>query len=137
MVPEFKTIAQAIADVGLHAPEGTYVFQDLKGVETGYTFPELEKLTAARAAALQGKGMKQGDRIGLIVIEPEDFVLTFLAALRIGVVPVPLYPPMSFANLDAYADRTAKVLDSAGARLLVASAKLQNILCLFLSELKF
>ncbi len=125
---QFRTVAQAIAEVGLHYPEHDFVFQDLKGAETQYTFVDLEKNTARRAAALQAYGMKKGDRVGLIVIEPEDFVLTFLACLRVGVVPVPLYPPLSFGNLDAYADRTAKVLTSSASRLLIASGKLQNVL---------
>jgi fatty-acyl-CoA synthase len=128
MQKDFRTIAEAVANVGKHHPDLGFVFQDLDGKETAYTFPQVERQTATRAANLQAAGLRQGDRLGLIVIEPEDFVLTFLAAVRIGVVPVPLYPPLSFGNLDAYADRTAKVLESAGARLLVASAKLQNVL---------
>jgi acyl-CoA synthetase (AMP-forming)/AMP-acid ligase II len=125
---QFRTVAPAIAEVGLHYPEHDFVFQDLKGNETRYSFVELEQNTARRAAALQAYGMQKGDRVGLIVIEPEDFVLTFLACLRVGVVPVPLYPPLSFGNLDAYADRTAKVLTSSASRLLIASGKLQNVL---------
>lgn len=128
MQTEFRTIAEAVANVGIHHPGHGFVFQDLEGKETSYHFPEVEKQTATRAANLQAAGLRKGDRVGLIVIEPEDFVLTFLAAIRVGVVPVPLYPPLSFGNLDAYADRTAKVLESAGAKLLVASAKLQNVL---------
>lgn len=125
---DFRTVAEAVANVGKHYPEHTFVFQDLQGVETTYTFPEIATATARRAAGLQAMGLAQGDRVGLIVIEPEDFVLTFLAALRVGIVPVPLYPPMSFASLDAYAERTAKVLASAEAGVLLASSKLQNVL---------
>mgnify|MGYP000076317884 CR=1 FL=1 len=124
----FRTVAQAIAEVGQHYPEHDFVFQDLKGEETAYTFVDVEEHTARRAAALQSFGLEKGDRVGLIVIEPEDFVLSFLACLRVGVVPVPLYPPLSFGNLDAYADRTAKVLDSSSSKLLIASSKLQNVL---------
>ncbi len=124
----FRTVAQAIAEVGQHFPENDFVFQDLKGEETSYSFVDVEAHTARRAASLQSFGLAKGDRVGLIVIEPEDFVLTFLACLRVGVVPVPLYPPLSFGNLDAYADRTAKVLDSSSSKLLIASSKLQNVL---------
>lgn len=125
---QFETIAQAIAQVGQVFPGNTYVFQDMNGVETEYTFPQIEQDTARRAAALQQMGLRKGDRLGLIVIEPEDFVLTFFAAIRIGVAPVPLYPPLSFGSLDAYAERTAKVLTASGARALVASGRLKNIL---------
>lgn len=128
MVPHFSTVAQAIAEVGKHYPANDFIFQDLDGKETAYTFVQLEQATAARAAALQAYGLRKGDRVALVVIEPEDFVLTFFACVRIGAVPVPLYPPLSFGSLDAYLDRTARVLDSSGSVLLVASSRLQNVL---------
>ncbi len=128
MLPKFLTVAQAIAEVGRYYPEHDMVFQDLAGKETAFTFVELERETAVRATALFDLGLAKGDRFGMVVIEPEDFVLTFLAALRSGIVPVPLYPPMSFASLDAYHERTAKVLASAEARVVFASTRLQNVL---------
>ncbi len=128
MLPNFTTVAEAIANVGRYYPENDFVFQDLKGEETSFTFVRIEAETASRAKALQDLGLRKGDRLGLVVIEPEDFVLNFLAALRVGVVPVPLYPPMSFGALDAYAERTARVLSDAEARFVLVSSKLQNIL---------
>ncbi len=124
----FRTVSQAVAEVGELAPHAGYVFQDMKGVETRYSYREVETLTAARANGLAKLGLKKGDRIGLVVIEPEDFVLTFLAAVRLGVVPVPLYPPLSFGALDAYAERTQRVLELSKARVLFASERLQNVL---------
>jgi len=124
----YRTVAEAIARVGQDWPASGYTFQDLEGNETTYSFADVEKLTARRAAALQALGLQKGDRVGLVIIEPEPFVLTFLAAIRIGVVPVPMYPPLSFGNLDAYVDRTARILESAGAKLLVTSARLSNVL---------
>jgi fatty-acyl-CoA synthase len=128
VLPSFQTVAQAIAEVHTFYPEHDFVFQDMTGQEARYTFVDLERETRDRAGHLLALGLGRGDRVGLVVIEPEDFVLTFLAALRCGVVPVPLYPPMSFASLDAYHERTAKVLTSAEARVVVASAKLQHVL---------
>jgi len=128
MLPQFTTVAEAIANVGKYFPENDFVFQDLAGDETSYTFVRIETETASRGKALQDLGLNKGDRIGLVVIEPEDFVLNFLACLRIGVVPVPLYPPMSFGALDAYAERTGRVLADAEARIVLVSKRLQNIL---------
>lgn len=134
MAAIFSTVAEAIAEVGSRYPDHGFVFQDLKGDEASYPFPQLAEATARRAAALQQLELEKGDRLGLIVIEPEDFIITFLAALRVGVVPVPLYPPMSFGNLDAYAARTARVLDNAGAKVLVTSARLKNIVWSLVDE---
>jgi fatty-acyl-CoA synthase len=127
-MPFFDTVAAAVAGAGQRWPQQGYVFQDSKGDERACSYVEVERATAGRAAAMQRMGLRQGDRVGLVVIEPEDFVLTFLAAIRIGVVPVPLYPPMSFSALDAYVDRTARVLELSEARVLFASEKLQNVL---------
>jgi len=124
----YRTVAEAIARVGRDWPASGYTFQDLDGTETTYGFADVEKLTAVRAAALQALGLRKGDRLGLVIIEPEQFVLTFLAAIRVGVIPVPMYPPLSFGNLDAYVDRTARILESAGATVLVTSARLSNVL---------
>jgi len=124
----FTTVTQAIEEVGLHHPEGDFIFQDMKGEETRRRFADLPQITAPRCAALQAMGLNKGDRVGLIIVEPEDFVLSFFACLRIGVVPVPLYPPMSFGQLDAYVDRTATVLASSGAKALLATDSLQKIL---------
>ena len=128
MQTPFSTVAEAIAHAGNRWPKNGFVFQDEAGAETTYSFSQIERDTAGRAAAMQALGLKKGDRMGVIVVEPEQFVLTFLAALRVGVVPVPLYPPLSLGNLDAYAHRTATILTSAGARVLVASSRLQNLL---------
>ncbi len=128
MPTPFATVAEAIALAGQHWPQNGFTFQDEAGEETAYSFGEIERETARRAAGLQAMGLQKGDRVGLIVIEPELFVLAFLACLRVGVVPVPLYPPLSMGNLDAYAQRTATILQSAGARVLISSARLQNLL---------
>ena len=124
----YHTMAEAILDVGNEWPTNGFTFQDLQGKESFYAFPALVEEAKRRAKALQDLGLKKGDTFGLIVVEPEDFVLTFLGAMLCGVLPVPLYPPLSFGALDAYARRTAKVLTSANARVLIASEKLQNVL---------
>jgi len=128
MTNDFRTIAEAVAGMGALHPDRHFVFQDVRGEETTYRFAQIDEDTRRRAAGLQALGLSKGDRFGLIVIEPEAFILTFLAATRLGAIPVPLYPPMSFANLDAYADRTARILSDAGATVLLASKRLENIL---------
>ena len=126
--PRFPTLARALEEVARACPGNGFVFQDDHGEETRLSYPDIERVTARRAAALQARGLKKGDRIGLIVVEPQEFVLTFLAAVRVGVVPVPLYPPLALGALDAYGDRSSAILEAAGARVLVASSRLQNVL---------
>lgn len=123
-----RTVAEAIASVGRRWPTNGYTFQDLKGNETFYSFPDVEVQSAGRAAALQALGVRKGDRLGMVVIEPEDFVLTFLGALRIGAVPVPVYPPLGLGNFDAYGKRVAQLFQASEASLLITSPQLQYVL---------
>ncbi|MBU8897137.1 fatty acyl-AMP ligase [Corallococcus sp. M34] len=133
--PSHRTLAEAIARVGVLHPENGFTFQDLEGHETFVAFPDLDRRTALLAAGLQRLGLERGDRLGLLIILPEDFILTFLAALRLGVIPVPVYPPMYLNNLEDYARTTTTILKAAGARFLVASDELLGALETFLDWL--
>jgi len=124
----YENIAEAIADIGRIYPENGFVFQDWRGRETEYRFSEVEEDSRRRAAALQGIGLRKGDRMGLLVSEPEDFVLTFLAAVQIGVIPVPLSPPFALGGLDTYLQETTRILTDSDASHLVISPSLTSLL---------
>src|SRR6218665_1251319 len=124
----YATVIEALVGAARHLPENGFPFQEMRGTETKLTYVQLEAETARRAAGLQALGLGQGERLGLIVIEPREFILSFLAAVRVGAVPVPLYPPMSLGELDAYVERTAGMLRAASVRLLFISAELQSVL---------
>lgn len=128
MKPTGDTLAASIANCADLYPDKGFTFQNMAGEEHFWSFVDVERESAARAKALQDLGLRKGDRLGLIIIEPQDFVLSFLAAARVGVVPVPLYPPMSMGELDSYVDRLTGILTTANAKLLLASEKLKNVL---------
>ena len=134
ITPHYRSLAEAIVGVAAAWPNQGFTFGDLAGHDRHYDFPALAEATVGIAAELQRHGLKKGDRIGLVIVEPEDFVLTFLAAVRLGLVPVPLYPPLSLGGLDAYREKTRKVLRTSGARALVASARLQNLLWAYVDD---
>src|SRR5437588_561254 len=67
----------------------------------------------APASALAGHGVRAGDKVCLIYPTCAEFFYTFFGAMRIGAVPVPLYPTLGveqtgaiFANADAVAVAT-------------------------------
>ncbi|KAL3669567.1 hypothetical protein V7S43_004954 [Phytophthora oleae] len=77
-------------------------FADDKGViMASLTCAELNKrvqnlaglLLASTQHYTKGLGLKQGDRVLLVYPPGLDFIVTFLACLRAGVVAVPVYPP--------------------------------------------
>ena len=81
-----------------------------------------------RARQLRALGLQKGDRVAFVIPETDDFVLTFLGALAAGVVPVPMYPPLSFGKLDAYVDTAARIVHASGARMVLTDARMQSIL---------
>jgi fatty-acyl-CoA synthase len=92
--------------------------------------PWSELLERARhtAGALCDIGVQRGDRIALIFPTSPEFFDGFFGALLAGAVPVPLYPPVRLGRLDEYAQRTAAMLDAAGARLVLTDPRVRRLL---------
>ncbi|RYY35278.1 hypothetical protein EON62_02620, partial [archaeon] len=64
-------------------------------------------------------GLTQGDRVLLVFMPSLDFIVTFLACLRAGLVAVPVYPPdprRARANIAAF----AQVTSDCGAKLAIS-----------------
>ncbi len=105
-----------------------YTFLDSANKPTLFTYARLWQAGEVRARALLGFGLNRGDRVAMVLAQPEDFVITFLGALIAGLVPVPMFPPLSFGKLDAYADSAVSILTAAGARLIVTDKPLSSVL---------
>jgi fatty-acyl-CoA synthase len=65
-----------------------------------FTFQELNKRSNKTANALLELGVKQGDRIGLLMFNCNEFVETYFAASKIGAVLVPLNIRLAAPELD-------------------------------------
>jgi acyl-CoA synthetase (AMP-forming)/AMP-acid ligase II len=74
------------------------------------TYGHLWKQSARYAAGLRKFGVERGDRVCLIYPTCAEFFYTFFGALRLGAVPVPLYPTLGV-------DGTANILRDSGSRL--------------------
>jgi fatty-acyl-CoA synthase len=121
----------ALADAaGPGAPAGPLaVVSTAQGrAEGSFSFTAVEHISARFGGALQALGLRKGDRVALILPANDDFVLSFLGAIRAGVVPVPIYPPMALGQLQAYLDNTRHIVAKSGARVLVTTAKIKRLL---------
>ncbi len=112
--------AQEVTDRGF-----VFLSNDLE--ETSYPFDKLVAEAHKRGRHLQRMGLKKGDRLAMIIPESEDFVLTFLGAVSVGVVPVPMYPPLALGKLDGFMDTAARIIATAGAKKLVTTKKVAPI----------
>ena len=115
--------AQGITDRGF-----TFVGARGPGEDLTLSFDELRLEALRRASHLRAMGLAKGDRLALVIPEGEDFIPTFLAALWLGVVPVPLYPPVSLGKLDAFMDALVGILNVAQPKALVTSERVGKVL---------
>ncbi|HKQ68726.1 MAG TPA: fatty acyl-AMP ligase [Polyangiaceae bacterium] len=113
-----RTLIDALRDNAKHTEKGiTFVRSD--GREQTLSYRDVWSEARRRALVLADHGIVKGDRIVLTLPEPDDFVLTFFGALAAGAVPVPLYPPQTLAKLDAYLANLSRIVEVAGAKLIV------------------
>ena len=128
------TVAAAIPSAARRWPDNGFRFDDGAGTVTSLPFPALDERTAQAAAGLAAQGLAPGDRVGLVLIDPEEFVVVFLAAIRLGAVPVPLYPPRTLGSIEAHLRSTSAIVRAAGARLLVVSPRLRHLLATLVDD---
>src|SRR6201987_5600994 len=79
------------------------------------TYGRLWEQSGRYAAALARAGIGPGDKICLIYPTCAEFFYTFFGALRIGAVPVPLYPTLGVeATANILRDSESKVVATIG-----------------------
>lgn len=101
-----------------------------------WSFADLSREADRRARYFRSLGLKQGDRLAMIVPDGKDFVLSFVGAVRAGIVPVPMYPPLALGKLDSYIDTAGRILGAAGAKMLLTTKQVSPILWSLLSKVK-
>ncbi|MEZ4298708.1 MAG: fatty acyl-AMP ligase [Polyangiaceae bacterium] len=122
-----RTFIDVLRDNASHADRAV-TFMRGNGEERRVSYPDLWAEARRRAHALLGLGLQKGDRVALILPEPDEFVLTFIAALTAGVVAVPMYPPQTLAKMEAYGETVRHVLAASGARVLVTNETLEPLI---------
>ncbi len=118
----------AALDAGEGMTTKGYTFLDRDQKEQFFSFDRLREEAMRRAAHFRSYGLKQGDRLAMVLPDGEDFVPTFLGAVWAGLVPVPLYPPLSLGKLDSYIATLVSILNKARPTYLVTNAKVQQVL---------
>src|SRR5258708_27523081 len=113
-----RTLPQAIEDAAKAAPSRGFRFIPETGVpgfsgpgrsepppgpaaggapaidpnQTSYSFTAVERFSARLGGALQALGLRNRDRVALILPNNDDFVLCFLRAILPAIFPAPIYP---------------------------------------------
>ncbi|MGD0677472.1 MAG: fatty acyl-AMP ligase [Polyangiaceae bacterium] len=98
------------------------------GSEASFSYTAVERMSARFGGALQALGLRKGDRVALILPNNDDFVLCFFGAIRAGIIPAPIYPPMALGQLQPYLDNTRHIVAKSGARVLVTTTRIKRLL---------
>jgi acyl-CoA synthetase (AMP-forming)/AMP-acid ligase II len=71
------------------------------------TFLELSEAAAAVSALLESRGITSGDRVGLLIADPLDFAVGFVALLSAGLWVAPLDPTVLRSDTAPLAERAS------------------------------
>ncbi|MFG1921971.1 class I adenylate-forming enzyme family protein [Cryptosporangium sp. NPDC048952] len=85
------SIGARIAELAKEGPEGpALTILRLDGTEASYDWPQLHELSSRLAGAFAERGLTHGGRLGIGLRNSPEFVLSVLAAWKLGAVPVPV-----------------------------------------------
>jgi long-chain acyl-CoA synthetase len=99
----------------LKSAPGTTVLQEIRDSQiTGVTGPELLELVAKARTFLASKGLKKGDRCGILAANSIRWIAMDLAAMAVGLIVVPLYFRQAPAELVAIMKDSAPSLVCCG-----------------------
>jgi fatty-acyl-CoA synthase len=115
------TLVEAVRVLAGDSVRG-FVFMRPDGTERLRTFRQIAAEAERRSGALAARGLRKGDRLALVIPDGEEFVLSFLGALFAGVIPVPIYPQLSFKNVESYHATIAHIAKASGAAILLTTA---------------
>jgi fatty-acyl-CoA synthase len=115
------TLVDAVMALAGDSARG-FVFVRSDGSERLYSFQDIAGEATRRAAHLRARGLRKGDRLAMVVPDGAEFVLSFLGALFAGIVPVPIYPQLTFKNIEGYLETAAHIARASGAAVLLTTA---------------
>ena len=92
----------------------------LTGVAGDVSYAELAGRVAHAARGLRGLGLQAEQRVVMVMADSPEFVVVYLAAMRIGAVPVPISTMLR-------ADGIAEILADSRARVVAVSAAYRDV----------
>lgn len=100
-----------------HPDKTLYSFLDVDGRERDhYTYLAFDERTRHLAETLRTRcGLKRGDRVLLVYPPGLEVIIAFVACTRIGVIPVPVYPPTPM-NFESGLSKLAFVAEDCAAK---------------------
>ncbi|WP_435099543.1 AMP-binding protein [Arhodomonas sp. AD133] len=98
------------------------------------SYAELDRRARTVAGGLTARGIRRGDALALMLPTGAEYFTAFLAALRIGATPVPIYPPARASQLEEHLRRHGRILTNAEVRVLITVAEARQVARLLRAE---
>ncbi|MEC9465803.1 MAG: fatty acyl-AMP ligase [Myxococcota bacterium] len=102
-------------------------FWTAPGESEHHTYADLATEAKRLAAALRDRGLKDGERVGIILPTGPDFYRAYFGILFAGGVPTALYPPVRLGRVDQWRVRTAKMLTAANCVAVLTDKRLMGL----------
>ncbi len=91
-IPEFYNIGVDICDKWADDTSRlALVYENESGETKNYTFAKLKELSDRLANGFVAQGIKQGDRIGILLPQCPETAISHIAAYKIGAIAIPLF----------------------------------------------
>ena len=91
------------------------------GQEDSISYGALDRSARAVAAGLVQRGLRSGERVGLMLPTEPGFFPAFFGVLYAGAIPVPIYPPFRPTQIEDHLRRQSGILRNAEASLLITN----------------
>jgi acyl-CoA synthetase (AMP-forming)/AMP-acid ligase II len=124
--PKFETLNEMLETAAQSDENLFFVGRDEK--DRQIPMDTIRRHARSLAAGLREVGVAAGDRVALVLPTGPEFVACFFGVLCAGAITVPLYPPVRLGKLDEYHHRTAAMLRSVQAALVVTDERIRPLL---------
>jgi bile acid-coenzyme A ligase len=109
---QVTSIASRIRELAAQEPDSDVAYRHigLDCGEPGFSWPALDRRSSQVAAALAARGLGHGDRLAVALRNSPEFIVSVLAAWKLGAVPVPVrwdLPEWELGRLRAVVDARA------------------------------
>lgn len=95
--------------------------------EEELSYRKLKSGAAAIAAGLQRAGLQPRQTVAIMLPTSADYFYTYFGVLLAGGIPVPIYPPARFSQIEEHVRRHARILANAQAAILVTVAEAKPV----------
>ncbi len=89
-IPKYLNIADVACDRHASGNQVAIFCENSEGKESRYTFKQLKKLSNQLSNVLKHHGVQKGDRVGIILPQRPETVISHMAIYKLGAIALPL-----------------------------------------------